>query len=47
MDETDVSASVVSSVDYIPYFTCMLDHLVSTSIDGNAAITSAALYLEC
>ena len=33
MDESDVSASVASPVDYIPYFSLTLDHLVSTSID--------------
>ena len=33
MDESDVSASVASPADYIPYFSLTLDHLVSTSID--------------
>ena len=33
MDESDVSASVASPADYIPYLSLMLDHLVSTSID--------------
>ena len=33
MDESDVSASVASPADYIPYFSLALDHLVSTSID--------------
>ena len=33
MDESDVSASVASPADYIPYFIVTLDHLVSTSID--------------
>ena len=33
MDESDVSASVASPADSIPYFSLMLDHLVSTSID--------------
>ena len=43
MDESDVSASVVSPADYIPYFSLTLDHLVSTSIDANAAIIITAL----
>ena len=30
MDESDVSVSVVSPADYIPYFSLALDHLVST-----------------
>ena len=30
MDESDVSASVASPADYIPYFSFPLDHLVST-----------------
>ena len=34
MDESDVSASVASSADYIQYFSLALDHLVSTSIDA-------------
>ena len=34
MDESDVSASVASPADYIPYFSLTLDHLVSTSIDA-------------
>ena len=34
MDESDVSASVVSPPDYIPHFSLPLDHLVSTSIDA-------------
>ena len=33
MDESDVSASVASPADYIPYFSLTLDHLVSTLID--------------
>ena len=33
MDKSDVSASVASPADYIPYFSLTLDHLVSTSID--------------
>ena len=33
MDESDVSTSVASPADYIPYFSLMLDHLVSTSLD--------------
>ena len=28
MDECDVSASVASPADYIPYFSLTLDHLV-------------------
>ena len=43
MDESDVSASVASPADYIPYFSLTLDHLVSTSIDANAAIITAHL----
>ena len=31
--ESDVSASVASPTDYIPYFSLAPDHLVSTSID--------------
>ena len=31
--DSDVSASVASPADYIPYFSLTLDHLVSTSID--------------
>ena len=34
VDENDVSASVASPADYIPYFSLALDHLVSTSIDA-------------
>ena len=34
MDESDVSASVASPADYIPYFSLVLEHLVSTSIDA-------------
>ena len=34
MDKSDVSASVASPADYIPYFRLGLDHLVSTSIDA-------------
>ena len=41
MNESDVSASVTSPADYIPYFSLALDHLVSTSIDANAAIITA------
>ena len=43
MDESDVSASVESPADYIPYVSLALDHLVSTSIDANAAIITAHL----
>ena len=43
MDESDVSTSVASPADYIPYFSLALDHLVSTSIDANAAIITAHL----
>ena len=43
MDESDVSASVASPADYIPYFSLALDHLVSTSIEANAAIITAHL----
>ena len=32
MDESDVSASVASPADCIPYFSLALDHLVSTSL---------------
>ena len=32
MDES-VSAPVASPADYVPYFSLMLDHLDSTSID--------------
>ena len=42
-NESDVSASVASPKDYISYFSLALDHLVSTSIDANAAIISAHL----
>ena len=38
MDESNVSASVASPADYIPYFSFALDHLVLTSIDTYAAI---------
>ena len=34
MDESDVSASVATPADYIPYFSLPLNHLVSTSIDA-------------
>ena len=34
-------ASITSPADYIPYFSFVLDHLVSTSIDTNAAIITA------
>ena len=43
MDESDVSASVTNPADYIPYFSFVLDHLVSTSIDAYAAIITAHL----
>ena len=43
MNESDISASVASPKDYIPYFSLALDHLVSTSIDENAAIIFAHL----
>ena len=43
MDERDVSASVASPADYIPYFSFALDHLVSTSIDAYAAIITPHL----
>ena len=43
IDESDVSASVVSPADYIPYFSLMQDHLALTSIDANAAIITAHL----
>ena len=43
MDESDVSASVASPADYIPFFSHPLDHLVLTSIDANAAIITAHL----
>ena len=43
MDESDVSASVASPADYIPYFSLTLYYLVSTSIDANAAIITAHL----
>ena len=33
MDESDISASVASPANYIPYFSLTLDDLVSTSID--------------
>ena len=38
MDESDVSASAASPADYILYFSFVLDHLVSTSIDACAAL---------
>ena len=51
MDESDVSASVASPADYIPYFSFVLDHLVLTSIDTYAAMITAHLppdrYSEC
>ena len=34
MDESDVSASVASPSNYIPYFSLQLDHLVQSSIDA-------------
>ena len=37
MDDSDVSAPA-SPADYIPYFSLALYHLVSPSIDPNAAI---------
>ena len=43
MNESDVSASVASLADYIPYFSIVLDHLVSTSIDANAFNITAHL----
>ena len=43
MDESDVSASVASPAEYIPYFSPTLDHLVSPSIYANAAIITAHL----
>ena len=43
MDESDVSASVSTPADYIPFFSLPLDHLVSTIIDANAAIITAHL----
>ena len=43
IDESDVSASIASPADYIPYFNLVLDHLVSTSIYANAAIITAHL----
>ena len=43
MDESDVSASVVSPADYITYFSLELDHLVSTSVDAIATIITAHL----
>ena len=43
MDESDVSASVASPADYIPYFSFVLDHLVSTLIDAYAAIITTHL----
>ena len=32
MDESDISASVASPADYIPYFSLALDHLVSNQL---------------
>ena len=46
MDENDVSASAASPADCIPYFSLAQDHLVSTSIDANAAIITAHLPLD-
>ena len=43
MDESDVSASVASPADYIPYFSLPLDHVVSTSNDAQAATITAHL----
>ena len=43
MDESDVSASVASPADYIPYFSLLLDHVDSTSNDAQAAIITAHL----
>ena len=43
MDESDVSAPVAGPADYIPYFSHPLDHLVSTSIEAQAAINTAHL----
>ena len=43
MDESDVSASVAIPAVYIPYFSLLLDHLVSTSIDAYAASITAHL----
>ena len=43
MDESDVSASVASPADYIPYFSLALDHVVLTSNDASAAIITAHL----
>ena len=43
MDESDVSESVASPANYIPYFSLALDHLVSTSIEANAVIITAHL----
>ena len=38
LNESDVSTSVASPAVYIPYFSVVLDNLVSTSIDAYAAI---------
>ena len=38
MDESDVSASVASPVDYIPYFSLALDHLKSVRVFAYEAI---------
>ena len=45
MDESDVSASVVSPADYTPYILQSLtkSSTVSTSIDANAAIITTHL----
>ena len=43
MDESYVSASVACPADCNPYFSFVLDHLVSTSIDVYAAIITAHL----
>ena len=44
MDKSHVSASVASPADYIPYFSLVLDYIVSTSIDAYAVIIT--LYLS-
>ena len=46
MDGSDVSASVASPADYIPYFSLALDNLVSTSIDANAAIITVIWLID-
>ena len=43
MDESDVSAPVACPADYILYFSHPLDHLVSTSIEAQAAINTTHL----